>query len=104
LLRRGSADWNRMAGDERVRFCPECKLNIYNFSEMSDADIENILSHRNGRLCARFYQACGRNHVDAELSPGASRCSAASFGFREHGIGSSDKRRQDIGVGHAQTA
>ena len=45
-----------MAGDERVRYCPECKLNVYNFSEMSDADIENIVSHRNGRLCARFYQ------------------------------------------------
>jgi hypothetical protein len=45
-----------MAGDERVRYCPECKLNVYNFSEMSDADIENIVSHRSGRLCARFYQ------------------------------------------------
>jgi hypothetical protein len=51
-----SADWNRMAGDERVRYCPECKLNVYNFSEMSDADIESIISHRDGRLCARFYQ------------------------------------------------
>jgi hypothetical protein len=51
-----SADWNRMAGDERVRYCPECKLDVYNFSEMSDADIENIVSHRDGRLCARFYQ------------------------------------------------
>jgi len=45
-----------MAGDERVRYCPECKLNVYNFTEMSDADIESIVSHRNGRLCARFYQ------------------------------------------------
>jgi hypothetical protein len=45
-----------MAGDELVRYCPECKLNVYNFSEMSDADIESIISHRDGRLCARFYQ------------------------------------------------
>jgi Carboxypeptidase regulatory-like domain len=45
-----------MAGDECVRYCPECKLDVYNFSEMSDADIESIVSHRNGRLCARFYQ------------------------------------------------
>lgn len=45
-----------MEGDERVRYCPECKLNVYNFSEISDADIENIVSHREGRLCARFYQ------------------------------------------------
>lgn len=45
-----------MAGDERVRYCPECKLNVYNFTEMSDADIESIISRRDGRLCARFYQ------------------------------------------------
>jgi len=45
-----------MAGDERVRYCPECKLDVYNFSEMSDADIESVVSHRDGRLCARFYQ------------------------------------------------
>jgi hypothetical protein len=51
-----SADWNRMAGDERVRYCPECRLNVYDFSGMSDADIESILARRNGRLCARFYQ------------------------------------------------
>jgi hypothetical protein len=45
-----------MAGDERVRYCPECKLNVYNFSEMCDAEIERILSRRDRRLCARFYQ------------------------------------------------
>jgi Carboxypeptidase regulatory-like domain len=51
-----SADWNRMAGNERVRYCPDCNLNVYNFSEMPDADIESILTRRDGRLCARFYQ------------------------------------------------
>jgi hypothetical protein len=45
-----------MVGDERVRYCPECKLNVYNFSEMCDAEIERILSRRDRRLCARFYQ------------------------------------------------
>lgn len=45
-----------MEGDERVRYCAECKLDVYNFSEMSDADIENIVSHRSGRLCGRFYE------------------------------------------------
>jgi hypothetical protein len=45
-----------MAGDERVRYCPECRLNVYNFSEMSDANIESILARRDGRLCARLYQ------------------------------------------------
>jgi hypothetical protein len=51
-----SADWNRMFGDERVRYCPDCQLNVYNFLEMSDSDIEKIVADRDGRLCARFYQ------------------------------------------------
>ncbi|MGC1636641.1 MAG: hypothetical protein WA744_14395, partial [Candidatus Acidiferrales bacterium] len=51
-----SADWNRMAGDERVRYCPECQLNVYNFSAMSELDIVRIVASRDGRLCARFYE------------------------------------------------
>ena len=27
--------WDEMAGDERVRFCKLCKLNVYNLSEMT---------------------------------------------------------------------
>ncbi len=51
-----SADWNRMSGDDRVRFCPECQLNVYNFSAMSPAEIDALVSSKTGRLCARFYQ------------------------------------------------
>lgn len=51
-----SADWNKMAGDARVRHCAECNLDVYNFSEMSDANISRIVAEREGRLCARFYQ------------------------------------------------
>jgi hypothetical protein len=51
-----STDWNRMAGDDRVRYCPQCKLNVYNFSKLSTAEIGLIVAAREGRLCARFYQ------------------------------------------------
>jgi hypothetical protein len=50
------ADWQKMSGDERVRFCPECNLNVYNFSAMTAAEVERIVSRTEGRLCARFYQ------------------------------------------------
>lgn len=50
-----SADWDRMKGDERVRYCPECKLNVYNFDAMESAEIESLVRNREGRLCARFY-------------------------------------------------
>jgi hypothetical protein len=45
-----------MSGTDRVRYCPECKLNVYNFSAMNPAEIQSLVSTKTGRLCARFYQ------------------------------------------------
>jgi Carboxypeptidase regulatory-like domain len=45
-----------MVGDERVRYCPDCKLDVYNFSSMSDEDVERIVPRREQRLCARVRQ------------------------------------------------
>ena len=51
-----SQDWNSMSGDERKRFCGECKLNVYNLSGMTKAEAENLLMTSEGRLCVRFYR------------------------------------------------
>jgi hypothetical protein len=51
-----SADWDRMLGNERVRYCAQCKLDVYNFSELTRTEIEEIVAQREGRLCARLYQ------------------------------------------------
>jgi hypothetical protein len=51
-----SADWEKMAGDDRVRYCDQCNLNVYNFSAMSSAEIEQLLSRSAGRKCGRLYQ------------------------------------------------
>jgi hypothetical protein len=45
-----------MAGDDRIRHCPQCSLNVYNFSQMNDSDVERIIANQEGRLCARFYR------------------------------------------------
>lgn len=50
------ADWNQMIGDERRRFCGQCNLNVYNLSEMTRSEAENLLINSEGRLCARFYK------------------------------------------------
>jgi len=50
------ADWNEMMGDERRRFCGECKLNVYNLSGMSQREAENLLLNSEARLCVRFYK------------------------------------------------
>lgn len=51
-----SADWDRMYGNERKRFCSECKLNVYNISEMTKDEAENFILRSEGRLCLRIYQ------------------------------------------------
>lgn len=50
------ANWNRMRGDDRLRYCPECRLNVYNFSGMSEAEIDDVLDNQAGRICARLYE------------------------------------------------
>ena len=50
------AAWEKMIGDDRVRHCRECNLNVYNFSAMSEREIKRLIAAREGRLCARIYQ------------------------------------------------
>lgn len=50
------ASWEKMRGDELVRFCDQCKLSVYNVSAMSAAAAEKLLLEREGRLCVRYFQ------------------------------------------------
>src|SRR5215469_12583661 len=50
------ADWDGMIGNERVRYCGQCNLNVYNISAMSRKDAENLIAKTEGRLCIRYYQ------------------------------------------------
>jgi hypothetical protein len=50
------ADWESMFGDERVRFCGQCQLNVYNLSEMSKQEAEQLIGRTERRLCVRYYQ------------------------------------------------
>jgi hypothetical protein len=45
-----------MRGDDKVRFCDQCCLNVYNLSAMSRREAEDLVRQREGRLCVRFYR------------------------------------------------
>jgi len=45
-----------MAGDERVRHCTLCDLNVYNFAEMTGDEVRELLVRTEGRVCARLYR------------------------------------------------
>jgi hypothetical protein len=49
------ANWDSMFGDERVRFCGQCKLNVYNLSDMTKIEAERLVARADGRLCIRYY-------------------------------------------------
>src|ERR1044071_5868767 len=51
-----SADWDSMFGNEQVRSCEQCHLNVYNLSEMSRVEAYRLIDQAEGRLCVRFYQ------------------------------------------------
>ena len=48
--------WDQMIGSERMRFCGQCSLNVYNLSGMKRADAESLIAANEGRLCVRFYR------------------------------------------------
>ncbi len=51
-----AADWARMHGNDRVRFCDRCNLNVYNLSAMSLRESEQLIMRTEDRLCVRFYR------------------------------------------------
>lgn len=49
-----SASWEDMHGDERVRHCEDCRLQVFDLSALSRADAEALVRERTGRLCVRM--------------------------------------------------
>src|SRR5438045_496103 len=50
-----TADWAKMKGDDAVRFCGQCNLNVYNISAMSLKEVEKLVA-KDGRTCVRFFR------------------------------------------------
>jgi hypothetical protein len=43
-----------MQGDDRVRFCAECRLNVFNVAGMTRPEAEQLVGQHEGRLCVRL--------------------------------------------------
>lgn len=51
-----SASWEEMDGTERVRYCEDCELHVYNLSAMSREEAEILINQNEGRICKRLYR------------------------------------------------
>jgi len=50
------ADWSKMTGDERVRMCGQCNKHVFNLSNMTRDEAEELIIEKHGDLCVRYYQ------------------------------------------------
>lgn len=48
--------WEQMAGNDRVRFCQVCDLNVYNIAELTRKEATALVSDTEGRICARLFR------------------------------------------------
>jgi len=48
--------WESMEGDERTRFCGQCRLHVFDFSELTRGEIEALVSRAGERICGRIHR------------------------------------------------
>lgn len=70
------ADWDRMIGDERARFCGQCELHVYNLSAMSVLEAESLIARTEGRLCVRYYRRKDGSIITEDCPVGLRRLKA----------------------------
>ena len=71
-----SADWDRMIGDERARFCGQCELSVYNLSSMSTLEAESLIARTEGRLGIRYYRRKDGSIITKDCPVGLRRLKA----------------------------
>lgn len=78
--------WDDMTGNDRVRFCNQCNLNVYNISAMTKPEAESFIANAEGRICAKFYRRADGTVLTQDCPVGlravrkkVSRAAAAAF-------------------------
>jgi hypothetical protein len=59
-----------MSGDERVRHCAQCHLNVYDLSAMTRAEAEALIEEAEGSLCVRLYRRADGTVLTADCPVG----------------------------------
>ena len=48
--------WDSMAGNERRRFCGQCRLHVHDVSRMTRRETEELIESAEGRCCLRLWR------------------------------------------------
>ena len=78
-----STRWSAMKGDNRTRFCQTCEKNVYNLSNMTKHEAEELITEMEGHLCAYYYQRADGTILTQDCPVGLKKLSrAAVFPFK----------------------
>ncbi len=62
--------WSEMRGNDRVRYCGRCELNVYNLANMTRDEAVELLQDSKGRVCTRFYRRADGTIMTADCPKG----------------------------------
>lgn len=48
--------WSEMKGDDRVRRCGQCQLDVYKAEHLTSAEVVDKLCNSEGRVCMQFFR------------------------------------------------
>ncbi len=65
-----TVSWESMSGDERVRHCRECGLNVFDISKLTRAEAGRLVATTEGRLCGRLYRRADGTVLTADCPVG----------------------------------
>ena len=63
------ADWEKMTGDDKIRHCSECGLDVYDLSSMTVREAAHLISGRQGRLCVRLCRSADGTMITKDYQP-----------------------------------
>jgi hypothetical protein len=67
------ADWNGRHGDDRSRFCGQCRKHVYNLSAMRADDAVRLIQEREGDLCVRLFRRIDGTVLNGDCPIGVGR-------------------------------
>jgi hypothetical protein len=64
------ASWDGMRGDDRVRHCELCKLNVYNIAALTTDEAIGLIERSEGRACIRLFKRADGTVLTADCPVG----------------------------------
>ncbi|MCB1280967.1 MAG: hypothetical protein KDB18_05545 [Salinibacterium sp.] len=71
-------NWDEMTGDDRVRHCEMCELNVYNIAGMTRQDATELITQTEGRVCIRLHRRADGTVITRDCPVGLAAVRRAS--------------------------